>query len=214
MKKYNIINYRLNKNIKPIDVFQELERLMQKYNAHYSECFIKLEVSIIEFEHKGKLHSNRNKNAVLTILKHYPMLNDFFEHKSFVDKDGFLRESLTIKNYTEETFELCGEVEYSLIKEFAEKIPRPYSVNNLEIIFNGTDFNSSVNAQCKMKPASDSFGSPIGSYISYSRTNHGSEKHSYIQFVTDDENLESMRPMFFEFAERIGGKYEGTECRS
>ena len=83
MNTYNIINYKVNKSIKPIDVLQELERLMCKNNANYSECFIKLEVSIVEFEHEGKLHSNRNKNAILAILKRYPMLECFFKHKRF-----------------------------------------------------------------------------------------------------------------------------------
>ena len=214
MKKYNIINYRLNKSVKPIDILQEIELLMRKNNASCLECFIKIAVSIVEFEYEGKLHSNRNKNAILTILKHYPMLNDFFEHKSYIDDDGFAKEILTIKNFTEDTFSSRGKVEYSMIKEIVEKIPRPYSVNALEIIFNGIDFGSSVNPLCKMKPAPSGFGSPIGSYISYSRTNYGSEKHSYIQFATDDENYESMRSMFFEFAENISGKYEGTESHS
>ncbi|MBQ8145364.1 MAG: hypothetical protein IJ039_01130 [Clostridia bacterium] len=214
MKNYNIINYKVNKNVKPIDIFQNLEFLIQTHNFTFSECLIKLEVSIVEFEHEGKLHSNRNKNAILTILKHYPMLNDFFEHKSYIDDDGFAKEILTIKNFTEDTFSSCGKVEYSMIKEIVEKIPRPYSVNALEIIFNGIDFGSSVHPLCKMKPAPSGFGSPIGSYISYSRTNYGSEKHSYIQFATDDENYESMRSMFFEFAENISGKYEGTESHS
>ena len=74
-------------------MLQELEHLMQLYNVIYLECFIKLEVSIIEFEHEEKLHSNRNKNAILTILKRYPMLECFFKHKSFVD-EMVLQESI------------------------------------------------------------------------------------------------------------------------
>ena len=65
-----------------------------------------------------------------------------------------------------------------------------------------------------MKLTSDGFGSPISSYILYSRTNYGSEKHSYVQFSTDDENIESMRSIFFELTKTIGGKYEGTEYHS
>ena len=45
-------------------------------------------------------------------------------------------------------------------------------------------------------------------------TNYGSEKHSYVQFSTDDENIESMRSIFFELTKTIGGKYEGTEYHS
>ena len=103
---------------------------------------------------------------------------------------------------------------FQMFKEIVEKIPKPYSVNDLAIIFNGIDFNSSGNQQCKMKLTSDGFGSPIGSYILYSRTNYGSEKHSYVQFSTDDDNIESMRSIFFELTKTIGGKYEGTEYHS
>lgn len=214
MKKYNIINYRLNKSVKPIDALQEIERLMQKNNVSYLECFIKLEVSMVEFEHEGKLHSNRNKNAILTILKHYPELNEFFIRKNDIDEDGFERETLTIKNFNKETFSLSGKMEYPLIKAIIEKIPRPYSVNDLEIIFNGTCLDDNTGQICKMKSSSNGFDSPIGNYILYGRTNYGSEKHSYIQFSADDDNVESMRSIFFEFAKSIGGKYEGTEYLS
>ena len=213
MKEYKIINYKINRSVKPINVLQELERLMCKNNANYLECFIKLEISIVEFEHEGKLHSNRNKNAILTILKHYPELNEFFIRKNDIDEDGFERETLTIKNFNEETFSLIGKMEYPLIKAITEKIPRPYSVNDLEIIFNGIAFSSCADSQYKKNPTLDGFGSPIGSYISYSRTSYGSEKHSFIQFSADD-NVESMRSIFFEFAKNVGGKYEGTEYHS
>ena len=107
---------------------------MQKHNAHYSECLITLGIYIIESEHEGKMHSNKNKNAILTILKRYPMLECFFKHKSFAGEDGFAKESLMIQNFTEDPFSLCGKVGYSLIKEIVEKIPSPYSINDLEII--------------------------------------------------------------------------------
>lgn len=211
MKGYNIINCRINKSVKPIDVLQVIEHLMQKNNVSFLECFIKLKVSIVEFEHEGKFYSNRNKNAILTVLKHYPTLSDLFEHKNHTDEDGFVRETLTIQNFAEETFSLYGKVEYPLIKEIAKKIPRPYSVNDLEITFNGIGFCSIADSQCKMKPSSSGFASPVGNYISYSRSNYGDEKHSYIQFSVDDNNLENMRKLFFEFCEKIPGKYEGTE---
>ena len=142
------------------------------------------------------------------------MLNAFFKHKRCVDEDGFLHETSTIKNFTEDDFELCGKVEYPLIKDIAEKIPIPYSVDDLEVIFNGIGFCSSMDSQCKMKPLSSGFDSPVGNYISYCRSNYGDEKHSYIQFSTDDENVESVRQIFFEFSQVILGKYEGTECQS
>ncbi len=193
---------------------QEIECLMQKHNVTFLECLIKLEVSIIEFEHEGKLHSNRNKNAILTILKRHPMLNDFFEHKRYVDEDAFVGEKLTIKNFSEETFSLYGKVEYPLIREIAEKIPKPYAINDLEIIFNGICFGANADQKCKITPSSDGFDSPVGNYISYWCSNYGSEKHSYIQLSADDDHTESMRSIFFEFAKNIGGKYEGTEYHS
>jgi hypothetical protein len=211
MKKYNIINYRINKSVKPIEVLQEIERLMQKNNASCLECFIKLEVSIIEFEYEGKLHSNRNKNAILMILKHYPELKCFFEHKKQIDEDGSAKETLTIQNFVEETFSPYGKVEYLLIKEIAEKIPRPYSLNNFEVIFSGTNCGESPNRQNNVRPPSNGFGSHVGNYIMYCRSNYGSEKHAYMHFSVDDDNLESMRSFFFEFAKNIGGKYVGTE---
>ena len=214
MKKYNIINYRINKSVKPIDVLREIERLKQIHDVHYLECFIKLEVSIIEFEHEGKLHSNRNRNAILTILKHYPELKCFFKHKKQIDEDGSAEETLTIQNFLEETFSPYGKVEYLLIKEIAEKIPRPYSLNNFEVIFSGTNCGDSSDQQNNVRPPSNGFDSPVGDYIMYHRSNYGSEKHSYVHFSADDDNVESMRSIFFEFAENIGGKYDGTEYHS
>ena len=78
MKKYNIINYRLKASVKPIDVLRELEQLLKKHNATYLENLLNLEVLIIEIEYSGKLHSNRQRNAILTILKHHPELIAFF----------------------------------------------------------------------------------------------------------------------------------------
>ena len=214
MKKYNIINYKINKSVKPIDVLREIERLKQIHDVHYLECFIKLEVSIIEFKHEGKLHSNRNRNAILTILKHYPDLKRYFEHKSHIDEDGYARETLTIQNFAEETFSLYGKVEYSLIKEIAKKIPKPYSLNNFEIIFSGISFGVNSDQQNNVRAPSNGFGSPVGNYIMYCRSNYGSEKHSYVHFSADDDNVESMRSIFLEFAKNISGKYEVTEHHS
>ena len=214
MKKYNIINYKINKSVKPIDVLREIERLKQIHDVHYLECFIKLEVSIIEFKHEGKLHSNRNRNAILTILKHYPDLKRYFEHKNHIDEDGSAIETMTIQNFAEETFSLYGKVEYSLIKEIAEKIPRPYSLNHFEVIFGGTNFGESSDQQNNVSPPSNGFDSPVGNYIMYCRSNYGSEKHSYVHFSADDDNVESMRSIFFDFAKNIGGKYVGMEYHS
>lgn len=108
------------------------------------------------------------------------------------------------------SYSLCGKVECPLIKAISEKIPRPYAVNDLEIIFNGIRFDANTDQICKITSSSNGFDSPVGNYISYERSNYGSEKHSYIQFSADDDNVESMRSIFFKFAKNIGGKYEGT----
>jgi hypothetical protein len=211
MKKYNIINYRLKASVKPIDVLRELEQLLKKHNATYLENLLNLEVLIIEIEYSGKLHSNRQRNAILTILKHHPELNAFFEDKKQDSEDGFTKEVLTIRNYSEQSLLSCGNADFSLIKQIAEKIPKPYSVNRLEIIFNGIGFEKTITQHCVMKPSHSGFDSPVGNYISYSREKYGDEKHSYIQFSANDESLESMRSLFFDFSETIAGKYEGTE---
>ncbi len=211
MKKYNIINYRLKASVKPIDVLRELEQLLKKHNATYLENLLNLEVLIIEIEYSGKLHSNRQRNAILTILKHHPELNAFFEDKKQDSEDGFTKEVLTIRNYSEQSLLSCGNADFSLIKQIAEKIPKPYSVNRLEIIFNGIGFEKTITQHCVMKPSHSGFDSPVGNYISYSREKYGDEKHSYIQFSANDESLESMRSLFFDFSEAIAGKYEGTE---
>ncbi len=211
MKKYNIINYRLKASVKPIDVLRELEQLLKKHNATYLENLLNLEVLIIEIEYSGKLHSNRQRNAILTILKHHPELNAFFEDKKQDSEDGFTKEVLTIRNYSEQSLLSCGNADFSLIKQIAEKIPKPYSVNRLEIIFNGIGFEKTITQHCVMKPSHSGFDSPVGNYISYSREKYGDEKHSYIQFSANDESLESMRSLFFDFSEAISGKYEGTE---
>ena len=211
MTKYNIINYRLKASVKPIDVLRELEQLLKKHNATYLENLLNLEVLIIEIEYSGKLHSNRQRNAILTILKHHPELNAFFEYKKQDSEDGFTKEVLTIRNYSEQTLLSCGNADFSLIKQIAEKIPKPYSVNRFEIIFNGIGFEKTITQHCVMKPSHSGFDSPVGNYISYSREKYGDEKHSYIQFSANDESLESMRSLFFDFSEAIAGKYEGTE---
>jgi len=43
------------------------------------------------------------------------------------------------------------------------------------------------------------------------RKNYGYEKHAYITFAAREENLVTMRQLFFELAAAIPGKYEGTE---
>jgi hypothetical protein len=111
----------------------------------------------------------------LTILKHHPELNAFFEDKKQDSEDGFTKEVLTIRNYSEQSLLSCGNADFSLIKQIAEKIPKPYSVNRLEIIFNGIGFEKTITQHCVMKPSHSGFDSPVGNYISYSREKYGDE---------------------------------------
>lgn len=82
--KYNVISYRLNKNVDPVTVLGKLEELFDKYGLRYLNCLFSLKADIIEYEHEGKLHSNRDKNAILTILKLHPDLAEF--HHSLREK--------------------------------------------------------------------------------------------------------------------------------
>ena len=116
MKKYNIINYRLKASVKPIDVLRELEQLLKKHNATYLENLLNLEVLFIEIEYSGKLHSNRQRNAILTILKHHPELNAFFEDKK-QDSEDYLfvfEKSLGISKEGTDKLILCS-AQYGII---------------------------------------------------------------------------------------------------
>ena len=90
MKKYNIITYRLKQNTKPCDVLETLEALFKKHSAFFTECLFRANVLICEYEFDGKLHSNRNRNAVNTLLKRYPELKDCYRYIQR-EKDGSLQ---------------------------------------------------------------------------------------------------------------------------
>ena len=151
-------------------------------------------------------YSSKNDINIKQIVAYKNNLLEIEEYK-----DGFTKEVLTIRNYSEQSLLSCGNADFSLIKQIAEKIPKPYSVNRLEIIFNGIGFEKTITQHCVMKPSHSGFDSPVGNYISYSREKYGDEKHSYIQFSANGESLDSMRSLFFDFSEAIAGKYEGTE---
>ena len=213
-KKYNIICYKLNKSVKPADVLGKLEALIEKYSAYYSECLLELGIWICELEHEGKFYSNRDKNAIKTILKWHPELELFYKYNCEQKNVNDVFEEVLITNYSFEDFSCAGEIEYSLIRHILNKIPRPYGVNNLELIYNGISFKTQDNEGAKISHSKSGFDCPVGNYIWYSRSKHGDEKHSYVYFSIDDENLATMRKLFLEFAETISGKYEGTEYRS
>ncbi len=91
-----------------------------------------------------------------------------------------------------------------------KKIPRPYAVNNLELIFSDVAWRDGFESE---RMSSDDFGCPRGSYVYYTRSKYGYEKHSYIHFAAVGDEIETMRTVFFEFAKQVPGKYEGTEIK-
>lgn len=214
MEKYNVICYRLNRNTNPIVVLEVLEALLKKHSVFYTECLFRINVSICEYEYDGKLHSNRNKNAVNTLLKRYPELEDYYkyirEEKSRFD----ISEHVCIGNFSYDNFSCTGEIEYILVRDIVQSVPRPYSVNNLDLIYNGISFGIKDINSAKIRQSENGWDSPVGNYIWYDRSSYGSEKHSYIRFAISEENLDSMRKLFFELAEKLPGKYEGTEYHS
>lgn len=214
MKKYNIITYRLKQNTKPCDVSDAIEALLEKHSAFFSECLFRVGVMICEYEFDGKLHSNRNRNAVNTLLRRYPALKDYYKYKKR-EKDGTdIREDVCIDNFSDEDFLYRGEIKYDLIRDIINKVPKPYGVSDLELIYNGISFGKRDAESEKIKPSTSGFDAPVGNYIWYSHTSYGYEKNSVILFATDDEKLENMRKIFFELAEMLPGKYEGTEYHS
>ena len=213
-RKYTVINYRLNRKAKPRDVLTALEALIKKHALFYSECLFKVNALIYEFEHEGKLHSNRNKNAIHTILKRHSELKDYYGYKSEEMSSSHIREDMFIENFSIDEYFCTGKIEHNLICDIIKNVPRPYSVNDLELIYNGVGFGEKNAERAKIRHPEGEFDSPVGNYIYYSRSAYGDERHATVSFAIDDENLDSMRKLFFEFAEIIPGKYEGTEYHS
>ncbi|MBR6514420.1 MAG: hypothetical protein IKT46_06275 [Clostridia bacterium] len=211
-KKYNIITYKLTRKINPAEVIDRLDSLIEKYNVFFCDCLMNLLVYIIEFEYEGKLYSNRNRNAVKTILKRHPELEQFYKHTAEDRGGGIINETLFIRNFSSEDFACTGEIEYSLISDIAKKVPRPYGVNDLEVVYSGISFDSPDSKSAKI--CQNRHGYAVGNYIGYCRERAGNEKHSYITFSADDENIELMRKLFFEFADTVPGKYIGTVIQS
>ena len=214
MKKFNIIAYRLKQNTKPCDILETLEALFKKHSASFAECLFRANVLICEYESDGKLHSNRSKNAVNTLLKRYPELKDCYRYIQR-EKDGTnFREDVCIDNFSDEDFLYHGEIKYDLIRDIVNKVPKPYGVSDLELIYNGLSFGERDAESEKIKRSASGFDTPVGNYIWYSRSVYGYEKNSVLSFAIDDENLENMRTLFFDLAEMLPGKYEGTEYHS
>lgn len=211
IKKYNVICYRLNKNVDPVTVLEKLEELFDRYGLEYLNCFFCLKSDIIEFEHEGKLYSNRDNNAILTILKRHPDLAEFHHSLREKKETDQLAEVEIITNFCGEDYRLIGDADYYLIRGIIKQIPKPYGVNELILAFSGIGFAGSGCIGEKIKPSESGFGSPTGSYILYEREKHGDEKHSYVYFSSDANSIDKMRSLYLEFAEAVAGEYFGTE---
>lgn len=201
--KYSIITYRLKKSAKPKDVLELLENIMAKHSLTYEECLFKAELLINEYELQGKSYSNKEKNAIFDMCQETPELKEFL----LLPKSVF-SQKLSIANFSEEDYSKKGVIDLSTIKSITEKIPKPYNVNQLELIFNGTGTNAH-----KIKASSEDFGFPMGDYVHYERSAYGNEKHSYVYFSSREEMAEKMKNVFLDFALQIPGKYDGTIIR-
>ena len=201
MKKHSVITYRLHKNVKPSEVLAAMEAIGAKHSLGYAECLFAIKVLVLEYEFEGNLHSNREKNAINTILKRYPMLEPFYRR---------VGDHLSIGNFTEADFSFMGEIDHGIIGEIVNKVPRPYSVNTLHLIYSGVSWDGNRDV-VKIDYACGEDSHPTGNYVWYERSSYGYEKHSYVYFAADDNKTESMRQLFLDFAELIPGQYEGTE---
>lgn len=210
-ESYSIIQYQLKKSTKPCDVFAALEALIQKHSVFYQECLFRVEVLICEFEHEGKRRSNRNKNAVNTLLRRHPELQSYYSYAKEEKSPIGINENVSLSNFSLDDLGCRGEIEYNLIQDIVKQVPRPYGVNDLDLIYNGVSFGEKNEESAKIRYPENGFGAPVGNYIWYRRTVYGAEKHSAILFAINDENTESMRKFFFELEEIVPGKYEGTE---
>ena len=211
--KYNIITYKLNKNVKPDEILRAVNVLMQEFSAQYQNCLFRAISLIVEYEHDGVLHSNKTQNAVVRICKSYPHLNAFLKQTRKDKGEGHIDDELSICNFSDVDYSETGKMDPSTIFEIASKIPRPYNPNNVEIILDGICFSQS-DQMTTILPSENGFGLPVGNYILYERESYGSEKHSYIHFSADNLKSDRMRELFLEFTKIIPGKYEGTEVKN
>ena len=211
--KYNIITYKLNKNVKPAEILRAVNVLMQEFSAQYQNCLFRAISLIVEYEYDGVLHSNKTQNAVVRICKSYPHLNAFLKQTSKDKGEGHIDDELSICNFSDVDYSETGKMDPSTIFEIASKIPRPYNPNNVEIILDGICF-SQLDQMTTILPSENGFGLPVGNYILYERESYGSEKHSYIHFSADNLKSDRMRELFLKFTKIIPGKYEGTEVKN
>ena len=212
-EQYCVISYRFKKTVKPAEVLDTLETLLDRYSMGYGDYLFRVEVVLCEFEHKGKTHTNRNRNAIQALLQQHPEL-EAFHHYSHTETEG----SIVIGSESMGNFSPCdgtweGMIPYDLIRDTVRQVPRPYGVNELTLVYHGIGGKGTNSPRGRMERSSDGERS-VGNYIWYERGHHGDEKHSYIYFSMESEKMDTMRRLFFDFAEIISGTYEGTECLS
>ena len=210
MSKTVINSYCIDKAINPIEVLCTIEELLEKHKISYKNCFWNISCSIIEYEFEGKIHSNRNKNAILSICKNHPTMSRFLHSIRKDDGEGNISEQFCLRNFDEDTFSLMEEAQYSFISDIVKKVPRPYAVNDLELIFSDIAWSQDTPL---IKMENSDFGYPKGNYIYYERTKYGDEKHSYIHFAADERVAEVMKAFAFDFCQSVKCKYEGTEIQ-
>ena len=210
MVKYNVIQYKVNKSVAPKDVVETIELLIGKHSAAFRNCLFDVTVTLYEFECDGAVRSNRKKNAINTILKRYPLLASFCKRNA-TGVGQAATEEVSVGNISFDDFSSVGEIEYGLIREIASGVPRPYSVNSLTLIYDGLSFGAANACTDRIRKYDTEDAFPKGNYIWYERTAYGDEKHSYIYLAADDKNIGPMRRLFFELAQTLSGKYDGTE---
>ena len=212
-EQYHVISYRIKKTVKPVEVLDALETLLDRHSMGFGECLFRVQVYLCEFEHEGKTHTNRNRNAIQALLKQYPELEAFHHGSHTETEEGFVMGRESVGNFSpcDGTWE--GTIPYDLIRDTVRQVPRPYGVNELTLIYHGIGREGEPRLDGRMERSSDGERS-VGNYVWYERAHHGDEKHSYIYFSMESEKMDTMRRLFFDFAEIIPGTYEGTECLS
>lgn len=210
-EQYHVISYKIGKTVKPAEVLDALETLLERHSMGFGECLFRAQVILCAFEHEGKLHTNRNRNAVKTLLKRQPELEAFHHESQTETEEGFVMGRESVGNFSPSDGTWEGVVPYDLIRDIVRQVPRPYGVNELTLIYHGIGREGEPRLDGRMERSSDG-EIPVGNYIWYERAHHGDEKHSYIYFSMDSEKAEAMRRLFFDLAEIVPGTYEGTEC--
>ena len=86
-EQYYVISYKIKKTVKPAEVLDALETLLDQHSMGFGACLFHVQIYLCELEHEGKLHSNRNRNAIQALLKRHPEL-EAFHHCSHTETEG------------------------------------------------------------------------------------------------------------------------------